>query len=61
MKHSLAHKFDRAEALGWSRALPAWCGPCSWLRRSKKERREIKNNLRYLRANVWLQAAGEGT
>jgi hypothetical protein len=55
MKSSLAHKFNRAEALGWSRSMPSWLGPCAWLKKPKKERREMLGNLRRMRANnAWM-------
>lgn len=61
MKSSLAHKFNRAQALGWSRSMPSWLGPCSWLKKSKKERREMLGNLRRIRANnAWMPVVVEG-
>lgn len=32
------NKIDQALARGWTRRLPAWCGPCTFNRMSRRER-----------------------
>lgn len=39
MSASASRKLDRAAAMGWSRTLPAWCGPCRFIRVKRRERR----------------------
>lgn len=38
---SAARKLDRAAAMGWSRTLPAWCGPCRFIRVKRRDRRRM--------------------
>ena len=40
--------------------MPSWLGPCAWLKKSKKERREMLGNLRRMRANnAWMPVVVE--
>ena len=56
---SLARKFDRASAMGWTRDLPKWCGPCTFIRTPRKERRDLMANLRRIRAGyAWAPVGG---
>jgi len=41
MSASAKIKLDRAAAMGWTRSLPAWCGPCRFLRVKRRERRRL--------------------
>jgi len=44
-----AVKLDRAAALGWSRAMPHYMGPCRWIRTPRKERHEFMAEMRRYR------------
>ena len=41
MSASAANKLDRAAAMGWSRTLPKWCGPCRFLKVKRRDRRRL--------------------
>ena len=45
MKSAL-NKIERAIALHWSPSLPRWCGPGTWLKTPKAERRELLRAVR---------------
>lgn len=57
------NKIDQAIARGWSRRMPAWCGPCTFLGMSRREREDVKRNLRRMSQadNAWRPVAvGKG-
>jgi len=41
MSASASKKLDRAAAMGWTRSLPKWCGPCRFLKVKRRERRRL--------------------
>lgn len=45
------NKIDRAISRGWSHLMPAWCGPCTFNRMSRREREDVKRNLQRMQVN----------
>ena len=41
MSASASKKIDRAAAMGWTRSLPKWCGPCRFIRVKRRDRRRL--------------------
>ena len=59
---SAVNKIDRAFARGWSHRMPAWCGPCTYNRMTRREREDVRRNLRRMDTcdNGWKPVAAGG-
>lgn len=57
-------KIDQALARGWSRRMPAWCGPCTFNRMNRRERETVLRGIqRGAVDNTWppVAAAKKGS
>jgi len=53
MSASASKKLDRAAAMGWTRSLPKWCGPCRFIREKRRDRRRLLAIAAHTGDNRW--------